>query len=508
MNVATAIAHAKTLDDLLAGFANKPVPAITVPGLAIDSRRVRPGWIFLACHGTHEHGMSHAAEACARGAAAIVYEPMPDLAIPKLPKRVACIEVPRLRDVAGIIASRFFDDPTASMSVTGVTGTNGKTSVTSILAQVLTNWGQPCGLIGTLGYGLYGMLEPAIETTPNPVRLQLILAALRDRGAKQVAMEVSSHALDQARVAGVHFENALFTNLTRDHLDYHGTMEAYREAKGTLFAWPGLQRAILNLDDPAAEYFAGRCDAGIELVGYGLQPRAPAWFAGPRLYARQVRAHGMGLEMDVSGDFGEGTLRSLLVGEFNASNLLAVLSVLLMQGHPFADSLSRVSHARTVPGRMESFGGGNLPLVVIDYAHTPDALQQALTAVRAHATGQVSVVFGCGGERDRGKRTQMGAVAAAAADRIVLTDDNPRSEDGDEIIADIRSGIPVDTKAKISVQRDRAQAIADALEAVGPGDVVLVAGKGHEAVQIVGAERRRYSDRDTVCRLLGVPLWS
>ncbi|MGA7964626.1 MAG: UDP-N-acetylmuramoyl-L-alanyl-D-glutamate--2,6-diaminopimelate ligase [Gammaproteobacteria bacterium] len=509
MNVSPLADHSKTLDRLLAGFTKKiPVPALTVPGLALDSRRVRPGWVFLAYQGTHEHGMVHAAEACARGAAAIVYEPVPDMKMPKLPPKVACVEVPDLRAVSGLIASRFFDDPSAHMSVTGVTGTNGKTSVTSILAQVLSNWGQPCGLIGTLGYGLYGMLEPAIETTPNPVRLQSILAALRDRGAGQVAMEVSSHALDQARVAGVHFESAVFTNFTRDHLDYHGTMEAYRKAKGKLFAWPELQRAVLNLDDPAAEYFAGCCASDVELIGYGLRPEVPTWFRGRHLYARDVRAHGMGLEMQVDGDFGSGTLRSLLVGQFNAENLLAVLAVLLAQGRPFGDTLSRVSHARTVPGRMEGFGGGNQPLVVIDYAHTPDALEQALNAVRAHASGKVCVVFGCGGERDRGKREQMGAVAAAAAERIVLTDDNPRGEDGSKIIADIRNGIPEQTAAQVSVERDRTQAIADALEAAHAGDVVLVAGKGHETVQIVGAERRRYSDRDTVRHLLGVPVWS
>ncbi|MGH8126921.1 MAG: Mur ligase family protein, partial [Gammaproteobacteria bacterium] len=313
MNVSPLADHSKMLDRLLAGFTKKPVPAVRVPGLALDSRRVRPGWVFLACQGTHEHGMVHAAEACARGASAIVYEPVPDLTMPKLPSKVVCVEVPGLRAVSGLVAARFFDDPSAHMGVTGVTGTNGKTSVTTILAQVLSNWGQPCGVIGTLGYGLYGMLEPAIETTPNPVRLQSILAVLRDRGAGQVAMEVSSHALDQARVAGVHFESAVFTNFTRDHLDYHGTMEAYREAKGKLFAWPGLRRAVLNLEDSAAEYFAGCCRPEVELIGYSLGPEVPAWFRGRHLYAQDVRAHGMGLEMQVDGDFGSGMLRSLLV---------------------------------------------------------------------------------------------------------------------------------------------------------------------------------------------------
>ena len=507
MNVSPVPEQARTLAELLRGLTTEPVPTMTVPGLALDSRRVARGWVFLACQGTHEHGMTHAAEACARGAVAIVYEPVPGLALPRLPCKVACVEVPDLRTRVGIIAARFYADPSAHLSVTGVTGTNGKTSVTHIMAQVLSDWSQACGVLGTLGYGLYGMLEPAIETTPNPVRLQSILAALRDRGVRQVAMEVSSHALDQARVAGMHFESAVFTNLTRDHLDYHGTMDAYREAKGKLFAWPGLHCAVLNLDDPAAEYFYGCCAVDVERIGYGLHARPPDWFRGRYLYARHVSAHGMGLELELGGDFGSGNLRSQLVGRFNVSNLLAVLALLLAKGYPFADTLRRISHARTVPGRMENLGGGHQPLVVIDYAHTPDALGQALEAVRAHTRGKVCVVFGCGGERDQGKRGQMGEVAAALADRIVLTDDNPRGEDGDAIIAGILRGIPDTAGAQVSVERDRTQAIVLALATAKPGDTVLVAGKGHETVQIVGAERRRYSDRDTVRRLLGVPRW-
>lgn len=505
MRVAHAHGEGKTLDQLLAGYAGGRVPAVVIDGLALDSRRIRPGWAFLACRGTREHGLHHAAEACARGAVAIAYEPREGLQLPDLPSRVALIAVPGLRRVAGVIASRFFDDPSAQLPVTGVTGTNGKTSVTMIIAQVLADWGQPSGVIGTLGYGLYGMLEPAVETTPDPVRLQAILAALRDRKAVHVAMEVSSHALDQARVAGVHFESAVFTNFTRDHLDYHGTMEAYREAKGRLFAWPGLRRAIVNLGDPAAEYFAGCCDPGLEIVGYGIGVETPDWFHGRRVFARSVQASGAGLLLDIDGDFGTGRLRSRLVGKFNAINLLAALTVLLAREMPFAETLARVSHARTVPGRMESFGGGSLPLVVVDYAHTPDALEQALAALRAHARGRVMVVFGCGGDRDRGKRPEMGRVAAAGADHVFLTDDNPRTEEGDAIIAAIRAGMPA--QAPVTVMRDRPAAIAAALMEAQQGDVVLVAGKGHEAVQIIGTERRRYSDRRTVRALLGAPSW-
>lgn len=505
MNIAPALEEGKDLATLVGDYVDKRPPSIRVTGVAMDSRQIRPGWLFLACRGTRDHGLRHAPEACTRGAVAVVYEPADGLTVPVMPRAIPLIEAPELRRRAGLIAARYFDDPSAAMSVTGVTGTNGKTSITTILAQVLADWGRVSGVIGTLGYGIYGMLQPAVETTPDPVRLQAVLAGLRNRSCVHVAMEVSSHALDQSRVTGVHFENAVFTNLTRDHLDYHPTMEAYRAAKAKLFAWPGLRRAVLHLDDPASEYFASRCAADVELIGFGLGSRTPAWFTGKKLTARSVSANGAGLIVQIGGDFGQGRLRSRLLGRFNAMNLLAVLAILLARGAGFAEALARVAQARTVPGRMEVFGGVHQPLVVVDYAHTPDALAQALAALRAHAAGRLIVVFGCGGERDRGKRPQMGEVAARDADRVILTDDNPRGEDGDGIIAEIRGGIPADVP--VEVIRDRTEAIAAALTEADPGDAVLVAGKGHESVQIVGSERRRYSDRETVRRLLEVPAW-
>jgi UDP-N-acetylmuramoyl-L-alanyl-D-glutamate--2,6-diaminopimelate ligase len=504
MSVARQLIPEKNLNGLLARETRKPVPAIPISGLALSARRIRPGWLFLACRGSHEHGLHYLAEAIARGAIAVAYEP--NGSEPLRPaKRIPMIAVPNLRRKAGAIAARFFDDPSRRLALTGITGTNGKGSVAMILAQVLSDWGEPAGLIGSLGYGLYGMLDPAIETTPGPVRLQYYLARFAAQGAGHVAMEVSSHALDQNRIGGTHFENAVFTNFTRDHLDYHGTMEAYRDAKARLFAWPGLRRAILNLDDPASEYFHARLAAGVECIGYGLGADRPAWFKGRRLCARDIRANGAGLDIAVAGDFGDGRLRSRMFGRFNAANLLAVLAVLLARGRPFDEALSRVSHARTVPGRMERFGGGHRPLAIVDYAHTTDALAKVLDAAREHARGRLILVFGCGGERRPAVRPEMGRIAAAGADLIVLTDDNPRSEDGDCIIAEIRAGMP--QGACVIVKRDRARALEAALAEAKPGDIVLATGKGHESVQEIGRERHRYSDREVFRRLLAEASW-
>lgn len=499
MSAMRAPAHGRMLPELFRGLVREAVPDIAVHGLSLDSRCISPGELFMARRGTREHGLRYVIEAVQRGAAAVAYEPADGVAVPRLADDIPLIPVVRLGRRAGTIAARFYGDPSAGLAVTGVTGTNGKTSVTTILAQVLSDWGRPAGVIGTLGYGIFGKLTAAVETTPDPVRLQSVLAGLRDCGSRDVAMEVSSHALDQGRVVGVHFETAVFTNLTRDHLDYHGDMEVYRAAKGRLFEWPGLHRVVLNLDDPAAEYFDAQTHPDVERVGYGFGAAAPGWFHGVRVFSRSVHGEG-GLELGIEGDFGAGRLHSRLVGRFNALNLLAVVASLVARGFDFKQTLARVGRARTIPGRMENFGGGTRPLVVVDYAHTPDALAQVLDTLRPRACHRLIVVFGCGGDRDRGKRGQMGRVAAERADAIILTDDDPRNEDPESILADIRTGIP--EGLAFEVEHDRTRAIARAYAEARAGDVVLVAGKGHETVQIIGDERRRYSDRNVVRRLV------
>ena len=468
-------------------------------GLALDSRALHPGYLFLAVRGHDHHGLKHLDDARIRGAVAVAYDP--DSAVEYLPglKTLPAFAVRHLDQHAGPIAARFYADPSAAQKLVAVTGTNGKTSVSLIAAQTLTQLGRPCGLLGTLGYGQYGKLEPATHTTPDAVSVQAWLARFRDRQLHYASMEASSHALEQGRLNGVQVSVAVFTNLTRDHLDYHGNMAAYGAAKRRLFEMPGLQHAVINLDDEFGRELAATLPHSIGLIGYSLENRqAPR---GRTLQATQVTPNSAGLQFDVSGEAGIGHVSTRLLGRFNVQNLLAVAGVLQALEIPFTEALAALNQASTVPGRMECFGGvGRQPLVVVDYAHTPDALEKALHAVRAHCRGQLWCIFGCGGERDRGKRPQMGAIAERLADHAIVTDDNPRHEDGDAIVADILAGMREPKRAR--VERDRARAITEALRQARAGDVVLVAGKGHETYQVVRNQHLAYSDRDTVKQFL------
>ncbi|HEX2494714.1 MAG TPA: UDP-N-acetylmuramoyl-L-alanyl-D-glutamate--2,6-diaminopimelate ligase, partial [Steroidobacter sp.] len=319
------------------------------------------------------------------------------------------------------------------------------------------------------------------------------LAELRDEGVRLLGMEASSHALDQHRVAGVRFDTAVFTNLTRDHLDYHGTLEAYAQAKARLFAWRGLRRAIINVDDAFGRELAGRnLDCAKTLCR--RTNSFPHGAVPAELYAAHVARGPLGLDVYIDGSFGQAALHSRFIGDFNVDNLLAVLAALLGLGVPLQDAIAALEQCSAPPGRMETLSVPDKPLAIVDYAHTPDALEKALTAARAHCAGQLICVFGCGGERDPGKRPLMGAIAERFADRVIVTDDNPRGEDGDRIVADILCGLAHPQRAR--VERDRASAIASAIQQASSGDAVLIAGKGHEDYQVVGAQLRRFSDRE------------
>jgi len=496
-----AAAAWRPLKALLGGAFEVP-ESLEVSDLTLDSRSVRPGAAFLAVQGQSQHGLAFAARAAEAGARAILWEPAPGIEAPRVGGGVFIQAVPGLAAQAGYIADRFFGAPSARMAVTGITGTNGKTTSAWLLASALNACGRRAAYLGTLGSGLPGQLQPGTHTTPDAVSLQRRLAELREAGAEAVAMEVSSHALVQQRCAGVRFQAAAFTNLTREHLDYHGDMASYAEAKARLLDWPTLAARVINVDDDTGALFAARHRDGAQLV-VAARHSDPAQRAPGVRYVRALRAApepaGLSIELDTS--WGPAMLRSELLGEFNVDNLLLVLGLLLAAGIPLPEACGALGECRAPPGRMQVSGGSGLPLVIVDYAHTPDALDKALRAVRAHCTGRVLCVFGCGGERDRGKRAEMGRVAESLADALWITDDNPRGEDPRAIVAQIVAGLAAPQRAVI--QHDRAAAIRAALAAAQPGDVVLVAGKGHEDYQLVGAERRDFSDLAQVRAALG-----
>ncbi|MEO8958382.1 MAG: UDP-N-acetylmuramoyl-L-alanyl-D-glutamate--2,6-diaminopimelate ligase [Rudaea sp.] len=392
-----------------------------------------------------------------------------------------------LREQVGEIAARFFDHPSAALQVIGVTGTNGKTSTVQLLACALQLLGARAATIGTLGAGLVGEIVAAQRTTPDAVSVHALLAQFRDAGASHVAMEVSSHALDQGRVNGVDFDVAVFTNLSRDHLDYHGSMQAYGAAKAKLFAWPGLRCAVIDSDDAFGRELSANLPAGVRRLRYALDDTYA------EITAANVHSDGNGLTFVLRTPWGEGNVHSSLLGRFNIYNLLGVAGCLGTLGYDFAQIPDVLSRLQPVSGRMSRLGGNaTTPLIVIDYAHTPDALEQALENLRNHCAGQLICVFGCGGERDQGKRPLMGEIAERLADWIIVTDDNPRAENGDVIVAQIVAGLKRPKNA--SIQRDRAAAIATAVRAAGPGDVVLIAGKGHEPYQEVAGIKHAFDD--------------
>lgn len=481
---------AQALPTLLQGLAGA-IPPVTVTGLALDSRRVQSGDLFFAFKGSARHGLEHLEQALDNGASAVAWEPAAGVTPPTALPAVA---VEHLSRHVGEIAARFHGHPSQSLAVVGITGTDGKTSTAHLIAQALELLGQPCAYLGTLGYGRLNELTTASHTTPDAVRLQGLFARQRDQGVNAIAMEVSSHALDQHRVGGTRFEIAVLTNISRDHLDYHGTVEHYAAAKKRLFAFEGLKARVLNRDDRYGREWAS--EFGAEATVYGIGGDMPS--VGRYVLAEAPVLSADGLAFRVHSSWGSTELRSRLLGRFNVYNLLAVLTVLLEKGIALEKAVAVLGRVTTVPGRIEGFRGPKAPaLMVVDYAHTPQALEQILVAVRAHCTGKLWCVFGCGGDRDRGKRPLMGAVAMQHADTVIVTDDNPRSESPQTIVAEILAG------RSVRVIHDRAEALRTAVREAKAGDVVVVAGKGHETTQTYGADVREFSDRQWVADLVG-----
>ncbi|MGC9456546.1 MAG: UDP-N-acetylmuramoyl-L-alanyl-D-glutamate--2,6-diaminopimelate ligase [Halothiobacillaceae bacterium] len=499
MSTVTAISSVLTLGELLGAHCPRGLVERVVSGLRDDSRQVTPGDLFFARSGAHVEGVRFARDAMSRGAAGVVVPAhMADAARADLPDGAPLIPVPDVLEVMASAANRFHADPLSDLRLVGVTGTNGKTSVARFIAGALATVTGPVGKIGTLGVTLMDrdherQLAETVNTTPGTLALFEALAAIRDAGARYAVMEVSSHALTQRRLAGVPLEVGVFTNLSRDHLDYHGDLESYFEAKALLFTHPGLREAVINMDDRHGRILLERFGDRLSCWAFGLGD-AP-WEAGDsqQVHATDLRYSRDGLALSVETGFGSGSIQSPLFGAFNASNLLAALAALLALGMPQDQALAALGQVPPPPGRMQRLRTRpGQPQVIVDYAHTPDALEQVLVALRGHVVGRLHCIFGCGGERDPGKRPQMGAVAEGHADRVVVTDDNPRTEPGEIIVAQILSGMRAPDEA--IVQRDRRLAIVETLAAAAADDLVLIAGKGHEDYQEIDGQRLPFSD--------------
>ena len=486
------------LSELLAGLADADISAgrdLIVSGLKIDSRRVTAGDLFIALPGSRQNGNAYINEAISRGAAAVVYGAETELP-PRQNSSVPLIKIANISKQAGVIASRFYAEPSKSLTVTGITGTNGKTTCCVLLAQAHNHLGGRSGIIGTIGAGLWGQLTATTHTTPDAVTLQRQIAILRDLGSDQLVMEVSSHGLQQGRVSGTDFNIAVFTNLSQDHLDYHGSMQSYGAAKAILFQQNELDLAVINLDDEFGNKLLSEAPGSAEsvkarrVVSYGID--------SGDVHARHISLHSEGIRLEVTSPWGGLLIDSKLLGRFNVYNLLACAAVLLASGHAADDVARALSDAESAAGRMECFRSGHAT-VVIDFAHTPDALEQALIALREHIPGRRLIcVFGCGGNRDQAKRPIMGRIAEQLADSVIITDDNPRHEDA----AAIRSAILAGMQKPSTQIADRRKAIIAAWKSAQPGDIILVAGKGHESSQQVGDLKIPFSDREVVASLL------
>ncbi len=478
------------LTELLPGLPS--VPAIGIEGIASDSRAVRPGDLFIAVPGGSGHGMDYVAAAVAGGATAVAVDPE---GLAELPASadVPLVTVPGLKGMVGTIANRFFDSPSAAVEVVGVTGTNGKTTVAWLLAESARRLGRTAGYLGTLGAGVGTTLSGGSLTTPDTIEIHATLAQFRDAGADLAALEVSSHALDQDRIAGVRLEAAVFTNLSRDHLDYHGSMDAYFAAKAKLFLECGPAQRIVGVDTRYGRELAAA--AGPGTVAVTLHPERPR-HDGPYLAVHPIQPTPSGSTFGFASTWGDGRVSLPMPGGFNVANAALALATLLTLGVSVEDAVTAVSGVTAPPGRLERINagaGGDRPAVYVDFAHTPEALEAVLAALRPHVEGRLHVVFGAGGDRDAGKRPLMGAAVERRADHVVLTSDNPRGEAPERIVDDVLGGFlrPRD----VVVVEERSAAIHHAIHSARAADTVLIAGKGHEQFQEIGGDKRPFSDR-------------
>lgn len=481
------------LTKLLDGLLDKPstlVKAIEIKGIALDSRKVESGFVFIAVAGALQHGLVFAEQAQKKGAVAIIYDPLGSDLFDFSLLDSYCLAVEDLGSKLGCIADRFYQSPSKKMDVIGLTGTNGKTSCSQFLLQLIPD----CGVIGTLGWGSNEALKQTVNTTPDAIAIQEILADFVILKKQTVVMEVSSHGLEQGRVNTVNFKGAVFTNLSRDHLDYHGSMAKYLEAKLALFKRPELEFVVVNGDDENYEQFLSVVNKTAKR--WVFSAKAKKTVLAENVIAEDVVLGLEGIQFVVGWQAQRVLIQTKIAGDFNLENILAVITVLLAQGDSLQNIASKLAGLQSVSGRMEGFGGSDKqPVVFVDYAHTPDALEKVLLGVRKYSRQKLSVVFGCGGNRDKGKRAQMGAVAEKWADRVIITNDNPRFENPEQIIKDILAGCVTNN---YEVIKDREQAIHTVIKAADKNDCIVIAGKGHESYQDIKGSKLPFSDQLTV----------
>ena len=481
---AMSLDHTPTIAALLQGFAD--APSLPLLGVASDSRQLQEGFLFLACQGIGSHGLDYLQQAIAAGACAVAWDS--STAESPVECAVPTFAVEDLAEHVGDIANRFYGEPSQRLNVIGVTGTNGKTTVAWLLAECLQKLDHRCGYVGTLGYGIDELKGDEGMTTPAAVELHGRLAELVDAGATAVALEVSSHALSQGRVDGVSFDATIFTNLTRDHLDYHGDMQSYFESKASLFLAHDATHKIIHTDSEFGVELATRC--GKEIVAVSTRGDSMV-DARSFLNVKSVVANATGSQVAIESSWGEGAFTLPLPGEFNVENAVLVLAYLLVSGVDIEQACDVLQLVDAPPGRMQGVATEGAA-VYVDYAHTPAAIESALSALRPHCKGELWCVFGCGGDRDKGKRPLMASVAERLADQVIVTTDNPRCEDPQTIIGDVLGGFS--QSHDVTVIEDRAAAIAWVVANAGSNDAVLIAGKGHENYQDINGERRPFSD--------------
>ena len=491
--------YIKSLKHILMGLA-EVVSTTEVTGIAIDSRKVEPGNLFLAYRGTNHNGLDYIDNAINEGAAAIAIDEAEIFNSESISKEI--FKIPELRKNAGLIISRFYGNPSKNIKIIGVTGTNGKTTVSYLIAYAMHGLKKNSAFIGTLGHGLFGQIETSKTTTPDPVKLHSLFS-LWENQVNFVAMEVSSHALDQGRVEGTEFNTAVFTNLSRDHLDYHKTIDDYVSAKFSLFEKTGLENAVINIGDSYGVKLVEKLPTDLNIFAYSVKKSNLEFYKREKIsfiYCEQIEVESFaGKIIKVRSPWGKATIRVNLLGEFNVENVLAAFTVLCISGAPIEEVTAILSGFTGLPGRMEVFSSIDKPLIVVDYAHTPDALEKALTGLKPYCKGKLFCIFGCGGGRDVGKRAQMGSIAESLSDQIILTNDNPRNESPDQIFKNILEGIK--NKSRIIIKEDRSDALISTFLEAKKKDVILLAGKGHEMTQQLGPITVPFSDRELAKRL-------